>query len=157
MYTTHHPCWDAKNRHGLPDELPLDYSKIAEAIEGSSPQSDSNIPDVKVLPNTPTDEPDKPADALEDIVQKAKNQGVPVNENVRDFKVDPRVPQKLRDLMETNLVSEADIDWAVSSKGHFPADMKIWEYPTDYVEGCLIGAWDQVYQHILKERPFVEN
>ena len=157
MYTTHHPCWDAKNRHGLPDELPLDYSKVAEAIEGSSPQSDSNIPDVKVLPNTPTDEPDKPADALEDIVQKAKNQGVPVNENAREFKVDPRIPPKLRDLMEANMVSEGDIAWAVSSKGYFPADMKIWEYPTDYVEGCLIGAWDQVYQHILKERPFVEN
>ena len=22
MYTTHHPCWDAKNRHGLESELP---------------------------------------------------------------------------------------------------------------------------------------
>jgi GTPase SAR1 family protein len=25
MYTSHHPCWDAKNRHGLPDKLDLDY------------------------------------------------------------------------------------------------------------------------------------
>lgn len=29
MYTNHHACWDAKNRHGLPDELPFDYSGIA--------------------------------------------------------------------------------------------------------------------------------
>lgn len=29
IYTTHHPCWDAKNRHGLPDELPLAYKSIA--------------------------------------------------------------------------------------------------------------------------------
>ena len=33
MYTTHHPCWDAKNRHGLEDELPLDYKSIQAAIE----------------------------------------------------------------------------------------------------------------------------
>lgn len=26
IYTSHHPCWDAKNRHGLPDEMPLDWS-----------------------------------------------------------------------------------------------------------------------------------
>lgn len=29
MYTTHTPFWDAKNRFGLPDELPLDFSQIA--------------------------------------------------------------------------------------------------------------------------------
>ncbi len=29
MYTSHHPCWDAKNRSGLPDVLDLDYSQIA--------------------------------------------------------------------------------------------------------------------------------
>jgi len=37
MYTTHHPCWDAKNRHGLPDELPLDYAAIAHIFEGVTP------------------------------------------------------------------------------------------------------------------------
>lgn len=29
MYTTHHPCWDAKNRDGLPPEMPFEYSGIA--------------------------------------------------------------------------------------------------------------------------------
>lgn len=29
MYTSHHPCWDAKNRQGLPEELPLEFAKIA--------------------------------------------------------------------------------------------------------------------------------
>lgn len=33
MYTSHHPCWDAKNRHGLPDVLDLDYGNIAELFE----------------------------------------------------------------------------------------------------------------------------
>ena len=29
MYTTHHSRWDAKNRHGLPDEAPFDYTAVA--------------------------------------------------------------------------------------------------------------------------------
>ena len=37
MYTTHHPCWDAKNRFGLPDEMPFDYAGIAACISGTTP------------------------------------------------------------------------------------------------------------------------
>lgn len=33
VYTSHHPCWDAKNRHNLPDEMELDYFKIAHIFE----------------------------------------------------------------------------------------------------------------------------
>lgn len=29
MYTAHHPCWDAKNRYGLPEELPFAFEAIA--------------------------------------------------------------------------------------------------------------------------------
>lgn len=29
MYATHHPCWDAKNRHGLPDEMDMDFENLA--------------------------------------------------------------------------------------------------------------------------------
>lgn len=35
MYTTHHPCWDAKNRHGLAPELDLDYAEIAEIFDSA--------------------------------------------------------------------------------------------------------------------------
>ena len=29
LFTTHSPCWDAKNRFGLKDELDLDFKEIA--------------------------------------------------------------------------------------------------------------------------------
>ena len=37
IHTTHHPCWDAKNRHGLPDEIDLDYGNIAHLFDSASP------------------------------------------------------------------------------------------------------------------------
>lgn len=38
IYTSHHPCWDAKNRHGLPAELELSYDAIAPIFDAVKPQ-----------------------------------------------------------------------------------------------------------------------
>lgn len=32
IYTTHHNCWDAKNRFGLDEKVPMEYSSIAHVI-----------------------------------------------------------------------------------------------------------------------------
>lgn len=37
MYTSHHPCWDAKNRHNLPEVLDMDYANIAHCFELETP------------------------------------------------------------------------------------------------------------------------
>ena len=37
MYTSHHPCWDAKNRSSLPDVLDLDYGHIAHLFTSATP------------------------------------------------------------------------------------------------------------------------
>lgn len=34
MYTTHHSCWDAKNRFGLPEEAEFSYEVMRGVIEG---------------------------------------------------------------------------------------------------------------------------
>lgn len=49
MYTTHHPCWDAKNRKGMPEKLPFGYESIAEYI-----RQDLSISDEAAL-NLPID------------------------------------------------------------------------------------------------------
>jgi hypothetical protein len=36
MYTTHNPCWDAKNRFNLPDELDLNYASIAHLFKAQA-------------------------------------------------------------------------------------------------------------------------
>ena len=32
MYTSHHNCWDAKNRFNLPEQLPMEFDSIASVI-----------------------------------------------------------------------------------------------------------------------------
>ena len=36
IYTSHHACWDAKNRYGLPDEMDLDFKGIAHLFGNTS-------------------------------------------------------------------------------------------------------------------------
>ena len=58
MYATHHPCWDAKNRQGLPDEMPMDFAAIEPIFSGAVKEkpvdqlrrllSDSDIEEVEL-------------------------------------------------------------------------------------------------------------
>lgn len=46
MFTSHHPCWDAKNRHGLADELDLDFSSIAHLFsKKAAPAPKPDVPE----------------------------------------------------------------------------------------------------------------
>ena len=40
MYTSHHPCWDAKNRDGLPEEMDMDFSNIASLFAGGATKTE---------------------------------------------------------------------------------------------------------------------
>ncbi len=46
MHTTHHPCWDAKNRHDLPDELPFAFSSIAHLFDKEIPKATAPEPEI---------------------------------------------------------------------------------------------------------------
>lgn len=137
MYTEHHPCWDAKNRHGLESELPFDYAQIAHIFNDSSTQKEQSKKD------TPqTEQPEAQPQEPQQEQSKAT--------------VSNGIPKALADLMTANNVSEGDIQMVVSMKGYFPQDTPIENYPPDFVNGVLIGAWDQVYGMIkeVNDIPF---
>ena len=141
MYTSHHPCWDAKNRHGLPAELPFDYTFIAQLFDSSkpAPQPAPKGAEADIIP-TPAKAPAKPA-------AKAKD---PVYDVLTAEQLTAGgIPAELAKLMADNGVCEADIRNVVGNvKGYFPADMPVKDYPADFVQGVLIAAWPQVYKQI---------
>lgn len=146
MYTAHNPCWDAKNRHGLAEELPFDYQEIANCIpvmNQVTPQPTPAEPEpAPQAPEPPKESPKPPARA------EAEQSDVQANEE--------DIPQALADLMAANDVTAQDIQQAVAYKGYFPADMPIADYPEDFVMGCLVAAFPQMLQVInqLKKVPF---
>ena len=62
------------------------------------------------------------------------------------------VPEKLAPLMAANNVTPEELQTVVGQRGYFPADMPVSAYPADFVEGCLVAAWNQVLDLILDNR-----
>lgn len=137
MYTSHHPSWDAKNRHGLPEKLPMDFSTIAHIFLD------------KAITSAP-----QPVPVTVEIPAEFKVQEAP--QNIEDIELPFEIPdpepaedfsgidQRLIDLMRGAGVSVAQVEQAVVRKGYMPEGMPLKDYPKDFVDGCLIGAWDKV-------------
>lgn len=143
MHTTHHPCWDAKNRHSLPDILPFDYGEIAH-IFARQPQTIPAAPAPVPVPVQPTQPAEDVIDRLTDNTPDAPEPPAANTASIPDG-----IPQALADLMRQNNVREEDIRLAVSQRGYFPFDMPVSAYPPDFISGVLVGAWEQLYNMIL--------
>lgn len=178
MYTAHHPCWDAKNRDGLPPKLPFDYGQIAHIVEGehepdNTPQIEKEAPKPVKVKDTQPEKVTAPAAKQEPVPAQSAPVSPPpkatdekpfsppsymadFEEVVTQADIPPGIPDKLRDLMIANSVTEEDIRFVVAEKGYFPSRMPVADYPPDFIEGVLVGAWDQVYAMIKenKKLPF---
>lgn len=161
MYTTHHPCWDAKNRAGLPPKLPLEYAQIAHVIEHTAAVSTQPAPaaPVRVTESAPVTQVTQapvqaaPAPSTPPPAAPVQTESVDLSdfeEVVCEPNIPTDIPQALQGLMRANSVSEEDIRFAVAGKGYFPERTPIANYPPEFINGVLIGAWDQVYA-IIKE------
>lgn len=162
MYTSHHPCWDAKNRYGLGDEVPFEYGSIVHIIEDGTktPVDREPLREPVEAPEPPRSEP--PAAPKESAnTEKQPVSGKEPSEEMQPpketqpapSKVDERIPKALRDLMIQNEVDEWDIQNVSEAKGYVPTGTPIWKYDEvnpGYVEGALVGMWDQVYAEIKK-------
>ena len=161
MYTSHHPCWDAKNRVGLPDKLPLDYSQIAPYIPNSTVSAPAPVPVPSPVPTPPPAPAPAPASTPAPVPVQQAPAPAPVDlsgfEEIKTEIVIPEnIPQALKDLMRVNNVSEEEIRFAVAGKGYFPERVPIDQYPPDFISGVLIAAWEQVFAMIKdnRELPF---
>ena len=169
MYTVHHPCWDAKNRYGLPDECEFDYAAIAGII-GSAVQSGTNDKQEEKQPNLEADDfmnipkaadeeidydtgrkiPDKADDQEEPGESPPAEDKAPDISKSKTFRLADHIPKALQDLMYPNLVSEEELMEAVYKRGFFPKGTPFGNLPHEFIEGCLIGAWPKVLD-VIKE------
>ncbi|MBQ8514649.1 MAG: AAA family ATPase [Ruminococcus sp.] len=165
MYTTKTAWWDAKNRFGLPEELPLAYESIAHIFEGCTPAPQTAAPSMaqQVVNKAqsagiPATREAAPPDLLDNVQQI-----YPPTEEKQDPWDKPETPQEtqtqyildgiapeLAQLMAANGVKPEEIQTVVGARGYFPADMPVQQYPQDFVQGCLVAAWQQVHGMILE-------
>jgi hypothetical protein len=169
MRTTHHPCWDAKNRFSLPEKLPFDFKGIAHLFPAagipatppaSAPQTSSAPPKQEPRQESVPERPTAPS-ALQRAIDAAVTPfpataptegNRPPGTEPPISPLDPSIPKALRDLMEMNGIQEWEIQGIVGEKGYFPHDMPIRDYPADFIEGWALACWPQVLETALANR-----
>lgn len=165
MYTTHHACWDAKNRFGLSEKLPLDFNEIAACIYAaqgsiSASTNEGNVPtaaDTRTSADTIRYPQDVDADGLKEVLEgmKKKTENAPQDDDLPFYGLDDtpdNIPKALADLMNSSGISMREIQHAVASKGFYPDNTPFEVYDRGFVEGVLIAAFDQVKDVIMKLR-----
>lgn len=150
VYATHHPAWDAKNRHGLPDDFPLDYGHIAHifnqsASPGPLPVAKPSQPEPSHPDTASTPPPAQPDPAASPPPQTGITPPAQAD-------LDQNIPAALRDLMLQHGVKEIEIQVVVSEKGYYPKDTPIVNYDPQFINGVLVTAWDKVYAMIQSAR-----
>lgn len=152
MYTQHHACWDAKNRWGLPAEVPFDYAQIAPFIPAFNAPAATPIA--------------TPAPAAPIHAQSQAGQGMPeyTEQDVMDGIVNPEVfkaqEMSLPDcwipalqLMEPDGITPDEVVAMAARKGWFTVDTPPANLPEEFINGCLIGQWQACRNDILDTRP----
>lgn len=150
MYTNHHPCWDAKNRHGLSNELPFEYKAIAHCITNVSAPQQS----VPVQQQSAPVQESKPLDMTENVGSGPMDYGVneQKQEQVQEVDIYQGLPKDLVDLMKPKNVTPEEIQNVVGMKGYYPSNTPIQNYEPSFIQGVLVGAWNQVFEMIESER-----
>lgn len=145
MYTTHHPCWDAKNRYGLSDELPMEYEAIAHCIPiiDTYQGVKNKVNQVNQQTISPVNTPQEGSNT-QSSQRGADNNQSTTQTQATERKETTGIPKKLLDLMAVNNVSESDIQDAVTSRGYYPAGTPIANYDPGFIDGVLVAAWDKV-------------
>lgn len=169
LYTQHHPAWDAKNRHGLPEGMPFDYAGIAH-IFNQAPAQPQPQPASQPQQTAPEPAPQAPAQEQTSTAEPTPQAQPQVQETPQQLSQAPEsltqpaperqpyqepnlaLPQALRDLMIQNQVTELEVQKAVAQKGYYPEDTPVIMYDPGFIDGVLIGAWDQVFSMIKDNR-----
>lgn len=146
VYTSHHPCWDAKNRLGLPEELPLDFDVIGPYLFPAKPEAAATS-----APATPPpSEAGIPASGVEEP------QPAPAPEPAEPAPTPPQegggyVPAVLRPLLDSADVTEQEVRRVIDRRKKliFPMGTP-WEAmeKAGFVEGWVLPNWDKIVQMI---------
>ena len=159
MYANHSACWDAKNRFGLPDEMPFEYDQIAHLFGEAKPVEAEEIPEERIEPGEEVILPNIRKDAPAEVAmvasvpaatgKKPKKMSQTPAERPDYMKSDnpekDALLQKLWDLMIRDGVEDPTIVQAVvAEKEYYDLATPIRDYDTEFISDVLIEAWGQV-------------
>lgn len=131
MQTTHSPSWDAKNRHNLPEELPMDFSGIAHIFSTQAQAQPAPVQEQPAHEPAHVEQPTQMSGADQTA------QSTPTSD------ISPLIPQSLRDLMIGSKVTQDEVLQATYVNGIYPLGTQVEAIDAGYWE-YMVTVWDKV-------------
>lgn len=160
MYANHNACWDAKNRFGLPDEMPFEFEQIQHLFTDTFPEPvqetsvpEPEAPSVIITPPQATVTKGETLPPVEEtpVPIKPQKSGKKANPAERPESMQSDNPDKDKLLTKlwsnmcgANVPDPNCLQAVVSEKGYYDLNVPVKDYDIDFIEGCLLEAWDQV-------------
>lgn len=148
LYCTHSATWDAKNRWGLPDEVPMEWTQIAPHIPvpslraAAAPAEQAPAPEEPELPFDPNPTPEEVA--ISEAIDAAAGDRGPTMPEGGGW-LGHLVP--LMQLMAADGISEDQVCEAVWRKGYATRDQKLTAYPEEIVN-WVVSVWPAMRDYI---------
>lgn len=175
MHASHHACWDAKNRWGLPDESPLSFDPIAPHVtdmrQAAATENAANPPcQQNPLPNPAPTRPMNAAPAPScqtgAPAPKVAGPGQTITYGAAGATVAPTAepeapaiagklpPQwdRVAQLCVADGYTCEEVMAASVMLGNFTPETPAESYPADYLDGCVAANWEKFKQHMDKVR-----
>lgn len=131
MQTTHSPSWDAKNRHNLPEELPMDFACIAHIFATQTQVQSAPVQEQPAHEPAHVEQPTQMSGADQTA------QSAPTSD------ISPLIPQSLRDLMIGSKVTQDEVLQATYVNGIYPLGTQVEAIDAGYWE-YMVTVWDKV-------------
>lgn len=175
MHASHHACWDAKNRWGLPDESPLSFDPIAPHVtdmrQAAATENAANPPcQQNPLPNPAPTRPMNaaPAPSCQTGAPAPKVAGpgqtitygaagatvAPTAAPAQQETAAPDLPPQwgpVLQLCSTSGVAPNEIGAVAVKLKHFTPDTPLANYPEDYL-GFVASNWEKFKGHVAEAR-----
>lgn len=158
--TTHNPCWDAKNRFGLPDELPMRIGELPPELAAVVPdmRAGAGAADAAQPQPTATPEPEPEAKQTQDehMASIERDMARLARTTAKAVEVDPRdsYPTGFRalvDLMRRDGVLDYELRRVVGKSGNFPETCAVADYEQGFVD-YLVSQWPTMLRRVEEER-----
>lgn len=142
IYTQHHPAWDAKNRHGLPEEIPLDYGAIAHIFVNSPVEQPQAQPQAPISNMETVQQPiQTPPTQLAEPVQVAPQAPT------QQVAYPPSLPKSLIDLMQPENVTPDELQQVAYIRGHYAMGTPIEVFVPEYWD-MIVANWSSTLEVI---------
>lgn len=159
--TTHNPCWDAKNRFGLPDELPMRLGELPPELAAVVPDMRAGAgAAAKAAQPQPTATPAPAPEATqaqdEHMASIERDMARLSRTTAKAVEVDPRdsYPAGFRalvDLMRRDGVLDYELRRVVGKSGNFPETCAVADYEQGFVD-YLVSQWPTMLRRVEEER-----